>query len=252
MAEAKKRILLVEDEPHLAFTLQFNLQAEGYDVVPAVDGLVATQKFDREGPFDLIILDVMLPEMNGFEVARHIRGADDQTHVLMLTALGKEEDRLKAFESGVDDYITKPFHLQEFLLRVRRMIRRSQYFSRGGTAAAPGQARELSPDHVVKHGPFELDTELLVLKTATGEHALTAMEADILRQFLLNPSRVLSRQYLLDSVWGMKGDIETRTVDNFVVRLRRYLETNPAEPKHLVSVRGRGYRLVTPAEGAPE
>lgn len=231
MAEVKKRILLVEDEPNLAFNLQFNLQAEGFEVAPAVDGQIAIDKFDREGPFDLIILDCMLPEVSGFEVARHIRGKDDQTHILMLTALGKDEDRLKGFEAGVDDYVTKPFHLQEFLLRVRRMIKRSQYFQDNAA-------------QVLRHGVFELNPEVLLLKTPTGSYTLTAMEADILKEFMSNPNRVLSREHLLEAVWGMKGDIETRTVDNFVVRLRRYLEEDPTKPRYLVSVRGRGYRLV--------
>jgi DNA-binding response OmpR family regulator len=235
--EPRKRILLVEDEPNLAFNIQFNLQAEGFDVVPAVDGQIAVAKFDSDGPFDLVILDVMLPELDGFAVARHIRGQDDQTHILMLTALGKEEDRLKGFEAGVDDYITKPFHLKEFILRVRRMIKRSQYFAGqedGSSSASP----------IIRCGPFELDVDLLQFKSPIGDFTLTAMEADILRQFLQNPKRVLSRQYLLDTVWGMKGDIETRTVDNFIVRLRRYVESDPSNPKVLVSVRGRGYRLV--------
>ena len=234
MAEPKKRVLLVEDEPNLAFNLQFNLQAEGYDVVPAVDGQIALTKFDREGPFDLVILDVMLPEVSGFDVARHIRGKDDQTHILMLTALGKDEDRIRGFEAGADDYITKPFHLKEFLLRVRRMIRRSQYFHEGNAADA---------SHILTVGPFVLDTELLQLTTPTGTHSLTALETDVLKEFMRNPKRVLSRQHLLDTVWHMKGDIETRTVDNFIVRLRRYLEEDPSKPRYLTSVRGRGYRL---------
>lgn len=234
MADPRKRILLVEDEPNLAFHLQFNLQAEGFDVVPAVDGLVAIAKFEREGPFDLIILDVMLPEKNGFEVATYIRSKDDQTHILMLTALGREEDRLRGFESGIDDYVTKPFHLQEFLLRVKRMIRRAQHFT----------PTEGKPRGLITCGPFELDVELNSLRSPRGEHTLTALEADVLREFMTNPRRVLSRQHLLDTVWGMKGDIETRTVDNFVARLRKYLEEDPANPKHLVSVRGRGYRFM--------
>lgn len=233
MVDPKKRILLVEDEPHLAFNLQFNLQAEGFDVVPAVDGQIAVNKFDKDGPFDLVILDVMLPELSGFEVARHIRLHDDQIHILMLTALGRDEDRLKGFEAGVDDYVTKPFHLQEFLLRVKRMIRRSKYFQ--GVA---------TKDHILRHASFELDTELLQLKTQTDAYTLTALEADVLKEFMSNPNRVLSREHLLEVVWGMKGDIETRTVDNFIVRLRRYLEQDPATPRFLVSVRGRGYRLV--------
>lgn len=236
MSEAKKRILLVEDEPNLAFSLQFNLQAEGFDVVPAVDGAIAVNKFDQDGPYDLIILDVMLPEMNGFEVAKHIRKNDDQTHILMLTAMGREEDRLKGFEAGVDDYITKPFHLPEFLLRVRRMIRRAKYFASSEAESRDGQ--------IVRCGPFSLNPELNELQSPEGQFTLTSLEADVLRQFMKNPERVLSRQYLLDTVWGMKGDIETRTVDNFIARLRKYLEPEPAEPRYLLSVRGRGYRFV--------
>ena len=171
MIEPKKRILLVEDEPHLAFNMNFNLQAEGYDVVPAVDGQIALQKFAHEGPFDLIILDVMLPEVNGFEVAKNIREHDDQTQILMLTALGKEDDRLRGFEAGADDYVTKPFHLQEFLLRVKRMIKRSQYFH---------TPTDTSSAEVLRYGPFALNTELLHLVTPTGQHTLTALEADVL------------------------------------------------------------------------
>jgi DNA-binding response OmpR family regulator len=174
--------------------------------------------------------------LNGFEVAAKIRERDDQTHILMLTALGKDEDRLRGFEAGADDYVTKPFHLKEFLMRVRRMVKRSEFFQPSTTDAAQS--------HILSFGPFRLDTELLQLKSTTGIHSLTALEADVLREFMQNPERVLSRQYLLDTVWGMKGDIETRTVDNFIVRLRRYLEPQPSNPRYLISVRGRGYRLV--------
>lgn len=236
MIEGKKRILLVEDEPNLAFNLQFNLQAAGYEVIPAVNGQIAIEAFSAAGPFDLVILDVMLPEINGFQVARHIRSGDDQTHILMLTAMGKEEDRLQGFEAGADDYITKPFHLQEFLLRVRRMVKRAQYFLQ--PAATETTA------HILRYGPFELNTELLQLRGPSGNHLLTALETDVLKEFMLHPDRVLSRQYLLDAVWGMKGDVETRTVDNFIARLRRYLEADPTQPRYLVSVRGRGYRLI--------
>lgn len=236
MPETKKKILVVEDEPNLAFNLQLNLKAEGYDVVLAADGQAALDRFADAGPFDLIILDVMLPELSGIEVAKAIRGKDDQTHILMLTALGKEDDRLRGFEAGVDDYITKPFHLKELLMRVKRMVQRAQYFH------SHAEAEAASP--ILRFGPFELDTELLQLKAPTGGFTLTAMEADVLKEFMQNPKRVLSREHLLDAVWGMKGDIETRTVDNFIVRLRRYLEADPTNPKFLLSVRGRGYRLV--------
>lgn len=235
MSDSKKRILLVEDEPNLAFNLEFNLQAEGFEVVPAVDGQIAIDKYLHHGPFDLVVLDVMLPEVNGFDVAKFIRERDDQTQILMLTALGQDEDRLRGFESGVDDYITKPFNLKEFILRVKRMIRRTQYYARDSST---------TPSHILRLGPFELDIELLQLNSPTGKHTLTALETDILKEFMSNPKRVLSREHLLETVWGMKGDIETRTVDNFIVRLRRYLEPNPSVPRYLTSVRGRGYRLM--------
>lgn len=247
VTEQKKKILLVEDEPHLAFNLQLNLQAEGYDVVLATDGQTAVDLFKSESPFDLIILDAMLPELDGFAVARRIRGDDDQTHILMLTALGREEDRVRGFEAGIDDYITKPFHLQEMLLRVKRMIRRSSYFNQASEKfddiPKATEKTENKPE-LIRCGPFELHTGRLELQSLTGTHSVTAMETDILREFLLHPDQVLSREYLLDRVWGMKGDIETRTVDNFIVRLRRYLEPNPSRPQYLISVRGRGYRLV--------
>ena len=230
-----KKILLVEDEPHIAFSLQFNLQAEGYDVVPAANGRIALERYRSDGPFDLIILDVMIPELDGFAVAREIRKNDDQTGILMLTARASEEDRIKGLETGVDDYITKPFHLKELLLRVKRMARRAGYLVPEGT--------DLTNTHLFKHGPFELDVESLQLKGPQGDHPLTKIEADMLSEFIRHPQRVLSREYLLDKVWGIKADIETRTVDNFIVRLRRYLEADPARPEILVSVRGRGYRL---------
>lgn len=232
----KKRLLLVEDEPHMAFNLQFNLQAEGYDVVPAVNGVIALEKYEREGPFDLIILDVMMPEMDGFEVASRIRTEDERTQILMLTALGKDEDRLRGLANGVDDYITKPFHLEELLLRIRRMAKRSELIGQD-SGTAPGE-------EIIVQGPFRLNVHALVLQSPQGEFKLTALEADILKEFLRNPMKVLSRQYLLDTVWGVRGDnIETRTVDNFIARLRKYLESDPAKPIYLESVRGRGYRM---------
>ncbi len=232
-----KKILLVEDEPNLAFNLQFNLQAEGYEVIPAVNGLIALEKFQKDSPFDLIILDVMLPELDGFGVAKEIRKTNDKIHILMLTALGREEDRLKGFDIGVDDYITKPFHLKELLMRVKRMVRRAEHFVPTDEETTSGK---------FNYGPFTLNSDLLQLTTPKGVVSLTAMEADILKEFMSAPEKVLSRQALLDRVWGMKGDVETRTVDNFIVRLRKYMETDPSNPTYLVSVRGRGYRLIDP------
>jgi DNA-binding response OmpR family regulator len=237
----KPKILVVEDEPHLAFNLELNLSAEGFQVVIANDGPSAISLFQNAGPFDLVVLDVMLPEISGFEVASHIRLQDDQTQILMLTAMGREEDRIRGFEVGVDDYITKPFHLKEFLLRVRRMIRRSVYFNK--ETPDPGSITPEIPDTTLPFGPFVLNTDKLELSTPQVNFSLTALEADVLKEFFLNPDRVLSRSHLLLKVWGIKGDVETRTVDNFIVRLRRYLEEDPTKPTYLVSVRGRGYRL---------
>ncbi len=236
MQNDRKRILLVEDEPHLAFHLEFNLQAEGYDVVPAQNGKIALDKYRRDAPFDLVILDVMMPEIDGFAVAHEIRKHDSQTGILMLTARASEEDRIRGLESGVDDYITKPFHLKELLLRVRRMMKRSELFQQ-------------QPDTTSSSGPFlrcgdlELNTEALHLRGPNGSYSLTALEADILSEFMRNPARVLTREHLLAKVWNINGNVETRTVDNFIMRLRRYIETDPSKPRVLESVRGRGYRL---------
>lgn len=233
----KKRILLVEDQPNLAFSLNFNLQAEGYEVVPATTGTSAVELFQVAGPFDLILLDVMLPEMDGFEVAKRVRQGDSRTGILMLTALSDNESKINGLESGVDDYITKPFHLQELLLRIKRMLARSDLFKAGINSQALGEGASL------ELGPIKLNTENLVLKTSTGEYQVTALEADILSEFMRNAGRVLSREHLLRQVWGVRGDVETRTVDNFIARLRKYIELDPASPRHLQSVRGRGYRL---------
>ncbi len=234
MTTERKRILLVEDEPHLAFHLEFNLQAEGYDVVPAQNGAIALEKFQKDGPFDLLILDVMLPEVNGLEVAKTIRQRDSQTGILMLTARATEEDRILGLESGVDDYITKPFHLKELLLRVRRMIKRAELFQ---------QPTESVQGRTLRCGAIELNTESLSLRGPNGSFSITALEADILSEFMRNPSRVLTREYLLNKVWNINGNVETRTVDNFIMRLRRYIEADPSAPRFLESVRGRGYRL---------
>jgi two-component system alkaline phosphatase synthesis response regulator PhoP len=235
----RRRILLVEDEPHLAFNLRLNLEAEGFDVSLAKDGKVALDLFKNSETFDLIILDVNLPFYNGFEVARRVRMEDARTGILMLTARASERDRLEGFQAGTDDYITKPFHLEEFLARVRRMIQRATFFGNDGERAV------LKATKIFRYNEFELDAEGLRLRGPTGEFQLTSLEADVLREFFTKPGEVLSREFLLENVWGMKGNIETRTVDNFIVRLRRYLEKTPTEPQFLTSVRGRGYRLET-------
>lgn len=232
-----EKLLLVEDEPHLAFTLKLNLEAEGFDVVHAADGAQAVQDFSTKGPFQGVILDVMLPEMDGFQVARSIRHHDPRIGILMLTARTGEEDRLLGFEAGVDDYISKPFHLKELLARVRRMTERAALYR--------SESRK-SLQNKYSLGSLELDIDQLSLKTKTGIQPVTQLEADFLRELMTNPGKVVSREHLLEKVWGLRSTTETRTIDNFVVRLRKMIEEDPKEPKILMSVRGRGYKLESP------
>ena len=236
----KYRVLLVEDEPHLAFNLEFNLQSEGYEVTPAANGRIAVEKFSNFGPFDCIILDVMMPELNGLEVARIIRKTDPKTGILMLTARAAEEDIVAGLEAGADDYLTKPFHLKELLLRVKRMVQRSDLFPRTATSA--------DIPRILTAGPISLDRESMEVVGPTGTYALTSLEANLLGEFLTNSDRILSRELLLRRVWGVAGQLETRTVDNFIMRLRRLIEPNPTQPIFLESVRGRGYRFNSTAK----
>lgn len=230
-----KKILLVEDEPHLAYNIEFNLLAESYSVEVAPDGLIALEKYHNKGPFDLIILDVMIPELNGFEVAKRIRQTDKHTGILILTARAEDDDKVRGLELGADDYITKPFLLKELLLRVRRMAERSGFFS---PASTENRREELQRKLGISFNP-----ETLELLSPSGKHQLTALEAKVLMEFLKNENKILSREYLLSNVWGLNGNVETRTVDNFILRLRKNLEDDPSKPKVLISVRGRGYIL---------
>ncbi len=231
---AVKSILLVEDEPHLAFNMELNLQAEGYKVSIAKDGKEALQKYESEGPFALIILDVMLPELNGFEVASTIRAHDKVTGILMLTARAAENDVLQGLEMGADDYMTKPFSLQELLLRVRRMADRSELFN---------PLKQKHSNVYLSFAGVLWNPQNFALKGPQGEFVLTALEAKVLTEFLEHPKEILSRKHLLNRVWGVQGNVETRTVDNFIMRLRKYFEKDPSQPEILQSIRGRGYKF---------
>lgn len=227
-------ILLVEDEPNLAFSLELNLKAEGYNVTVCMDG-DAAEEMIQAGTllFDLYLLDVNLPGRNGFEIGQTIRKKNQRAGIIFLTARAAEADSVRGLSLGADDYITKPFRLAELLLKVKRTLARCAMFELGeGLEGGP-----------LIWGPFQLDPEKLRIQTPTGVAELTRLEADMLKEFFVNPDRVLSRQHLLSKVWGVSEDVETRTVDNFVVRLRRLIETDPANPRYLKSVRGRGYVL---------
>ncbi len=230
--DAKQRILLVEDELNLARPLQFNLEQEGYEVRSTPSGKEALLLHSRE-PFDLIILDLMLEEIDGFEVARQLRQRDQRLPILMLTARSAVEDRIHGLELGADDYMIKPFHLRELLLRVERMLQRVTWYA----------ANNPLPRTVVID-EYHVDLEKLSADGPRGPLQLTALEADLLEALTSQPNRVFSRGELLEKVWGYHSEVETRTVDNFIVRLRKYFEDEPDQPRHFISLRGKGYMYV--------
>ena len=234
----KAKVLLVEDEESLAIGLEYNLREEGYAVVRAENGERAIELFDTE-EMDLVILDIMLPRIDGFGVAEHIKDRSPQMPILMLTARTAPADRIRGLEIGADDYLAKPFHLKELLLRVRGMLKRkSWYLSHMGT------------ETLFVFGENEIDFSLLRAKTAAEEIRITPLEGMLLRYLTSNPLRIVSRRELLENVWQSTSDLETRTVDNFMLRLRKYFEPDPAHPIFFRSVRGAGY-LFSPDGTAP-
>lgn len=232
----RPRILLVEDESHIAQGLIFNLEEEGYLVTHAETGSAAMEAFNSR-PYDLVVLDLMLPDSHGLDLCRLMRKQATRMPILILTALGEEQDRIKGFTEGADDYLTKPFSLDEFLLRVRGILRRSAWYQ-------PEHSKEES----YRFGSNRVDLRNLQATTANGSISLTELEGRMLETLVANEGETLTRPELLKSVWGMAEDTETRTLDNFIVRLRKYFEDDPAKPKHFLTVRGRGYRFVREPE----
>jgi DNA-binding response OmpR family regulator len=244
------RILVVEDEHHLAQGLCFNLEADGHDVTVVSDGESALQKlFGQPGRFDAVLLDVMLPGRDGFEVASELRRSGDFVPILMLTARGRADDILRGFESGADDYLPKPFDLAILLARVRGLLRRSAWSRTADVAAPPNEGVPAPPDarrspNVVTFGGNRLDLDSLELHVGTMPYHLTAMEADLLQYLVANAGKVVSRKAILENVWNVREDTDTRAIDNFIVRLRRFLNENPSNPRHVLTVRGIGYKFV--------
>jgi len=228
---AGSRILLVEDEDSLAIGLEYNLAEEGYIVTIAPDGRQALNCIDSE-EFDLVLLDIMLPYLDGFQVAEKIRDQFPQLPILMLTARTAARDRIKGLELGADDYLPKPFHLQELLLRIQGMLKRKNWYQ-SVTAKTP----------FYKFGENEVDFENLTCRTGKKELKLTAYEAMFLRYLIDNKGRVISRKEILENVWNIDSGVETRTVDNFIVRLRKFFEPDPSKPIYILSVRGIGYKF---------
>ncbi len=257
------RVLIVEDEAHLAKGLQFNLEAEGHSVEVVGDGEDALDRLlgphaggaqgkrqaAKRKDFDAVVLDVMLPGRDGFAVAAELRAAHNFVPVLMLTARGRPEDVLKGFASGADDYLPKPFELPILLARLQGLLRRRQWAQLG--ASAP--ASKPSVEGETENAQFEFDGRVidfgkLELRVNESPIQLTLMEADLLRYLVRNRGQAVSRKAILEEVWGLHEDTDTRAIDNFIVRLRRYIEDDAAKPEHLLTVRGVGYRFVAEPE----
>jgi DNA-binding response OmpR family regulator len=233
------RILIAEDEQHLANGLRFNLEAEGYDVMTVGDGLLALSACE-EATFDLLVLDVMMPGATGFEVLRSLRERNDYTPVLILTALGKPEHVLEGFESGADDYLPKPFDLSIFLARIKSLLRRRMWAAGAPPTEKPGEGSDealtIINERVIDLPNHELRYREEIIR-------LTLMEAKLFEFLISNKGTIISRKTLLEEVWGLHQDTDTRAVDNFIVRLRKYLGDDDADNKILESIRGVGYRL---------
>jgi len=248
------RVLVVEDEAHLAQGLRFNLEAEGYSAEVVGDGEAATDRLlGKKESFDAIVLDIMLPGKDGFSVVSELRAARNYVPVLMLTARSRPEDVLKGFAAGADDYLPKPFDLSILLARLQGLLRRSQWMQTGQSAGKTASETESDPRGIGDFGTFSFDGKTidfgsLELRTADNVIHLTLMESELLRHLVRSDGRVVSRKQILEEVWGLHEDTDTRAIDNFMVRLRRYIENDAAEPRHLLTVRGVGYRFVANPE----
>jgi DNA-binding response OmpR family regulator len=231
-----QRVLIVEDEQHLAEGLRFNLEAEGYEAEVVDTGERAIERLsDRGRHVDLVVLDVMLPGKDGFAVVSELRAAKNYVPVLILTARGRPEDVLSGFAAGADDYLPKPTELAILLARIGGLLRRSSW-----SRTAPAEQKR--PDQYAFSGRT-IDFDRLELTVGDRTLQLTLMEANLLRYLIEHEGRVVSRKAMLERVWGLRDDTDTRAIDNFVVRLRRYLEDEPGRPRHLLTVRGVGYRF---------
>jgi two-component system alkaline phosphatase synthesis response regulator PhoP len=247
------RVLVVEDEAHLAQGLRFNLEAEGYSAEVVGDGEAATDRLlSKKENFDAIVLDIMLPGKDGFSVVSELRAAQNYVPVLMLTARGQPEDVLKGFAAGADDYLPKPFDLSILLARLQGLLRRSQWMRAGkreaDAAPAVSESGSVSDFGTFSFNGRTIDFGTLELRTTDSVIHLTLMESELLRHLVRNDGRVVSRKQILEEVWGLHEDTDTRAIDNFIVRLRRYIEDDPAQPRHLLTVRGVGYRFLANPE----
>ncbi len=233
------RLLVVEDEVHLADGLRFNLEADGHTVDVEMDGARALDRLlGAPDAYDAVILDVMLPGKDGFEIVHALRSAGAYVPVLILTARSRPEDVLKGFEAGADDYLPKPFELAILLARVRGLLRRGAW-ARERQAPAAGETRR-----TLDFQGRVLDLDALELQVDDRRYQLTQMECDLLAYLVRNAGKAVSRKAILEDVWAVREDTDTRAIDNFIVRLRRYVEDDPTKPRILLTVRGIGYKLL--------
>jgi two-component system, OmpR family, alkaline phosphatase synthesis response regulator PhoP len=238
------RILVVEDEAHLAEGLRFNLEQEGYSVLVNSNGEEALERLlDGKESFDALVLDVMLPGKDGFEVARALREANNYIPLLMLTARSRPEDVLQGFESGADDYLPKPFNLSILIARIHSLLRRKVWHGAAPPAAKPA-SRSGEPAETFRFGDKVVDFQNLRLQVGGETLQLTLMESELLRYLIQNIGHPVSRKAILENVWDLHEDTDTRAIDNFIVRLRRYIEKQPSKPRYLVTVRGLGYEFI--------
>ncbi len=236
------RVLVVEDEQHLADGLRFNLEAEDYQVQIVETGEAALELLLGESPpFDVVVLDIMLPGKDGFAVMSELRRAGQFIPTLMLTARSHPEDVLRGFAAGADDYLTKPFELSILIARIRGLLRRCEWMR-----TSP-QVKD-----TFTFGDKSVSFDLLELRVRDQVFRLTLMEANLLRYLIQHEGKPVSRKSMLEDVWGLHESTDTRAIDNFVVRLRRYIEDDPARPRHLLTVRGVGYRFVAAPKPATE
>ena len=244
------RVLVVEDEQHLAEGLRFNLEAEGYQVQLVDAGEAALEKLKAEASaFDVVILDVMLPGISGFDVVSKMRESGQFVPTLILTARGHADDVLQGFAAGADDYLTKPFELSILIARIRGLLRRREWLR--ATVEPPAETSAEQPTEppaestqTFTFGEKSVDFDRLELRVRDQVFPLTLMEANVLRYLIDNEGKRVSRKAMLANVWGLHEDTDTRAIDNFIVRLRRYIEDDPTRPRHLQTVRGVGYRFV--------
>jgi DNA-binding response OmpR family regulator len=239
------KILIVEDEAHLAAGLRFNLEVDGHAVEVAPTGEQALRFLLKEShEFDLVVLDVMLPGKDGFAVVRELRRNENFVPVLMLTARGRPEDVLKGFESGADDYLAKPFNLAILIARIASLLRRKNWLKTSVGAEESSAAQDADVPQTFRFGGKVVDFQSLQLRVGKQVFQLTLMECELLRYLIRSSGRPVSRRAILQDVWGLHEDTDTRAIDNFIVRLRRYIEAEPAKPRHLITVRGVGYEFV--------